>query len=160
MFPFSATGEVRVGTNSTIGLKQLLPLVAKEIDSHRPSSVTVSEQELRFKAGFRLVSSWNLLLPWTCGTLRFSQHDEAIAISYRLSFLEMLCIGTTLALMAGGAGWTGYAHAALLFGAAWIWLVGGNYWIGVLRFRAFLRRVVRLAASQAMIVSTESSDGR
>jgi hypothetical protein len=101
---------------------------------------------IMFRAGiFRLVSGWNILLPFSSGRIDVQDNRDSIHIKYKLSTLELL-IGVTLMMIVflATASHKNFNFTMtqrmwlLVFG--WIWLFGMNYMIGLVRFPRWLRR--------------------
>lgn len=142
MFPISASGIVRIEAH-TVNTDAVLTALRERFISFKPSSVIVRNNRLSFRAGiFRLVLSTNVLLQFDHGHIDVTKAGHLIVITYDVSFIEMLVVGTVLVavfayiLPPSSLTW-------LLFGFAWAWLIGGNYLLGVLRFRSMIKEVVR-----------------
>ena len=105
--------------------------------------VAVDQNRVSFTGGlFRLVSNWNLLVPFGFGDLTID--SSARSITYRLSFRQLVIAVTVMVgIMAGfisfaSRSWPGLAFIPVM----WIWLVGGNLAIGIPRFEKFVRRTI------------------
>jgi hypothetical protein len=97
---------------------------------------------VEFKGGmFRLVSSWNVLVPFGSGTVTI--HPDIRQVRYRLSYLQLVFVATIAAgimslFVLSSVGW----QPLLVIPIVWLWLVGGNLIIGVPRFERFIRRAL------------------
>lgn len=110
------------------------------------STVEVSGNHVEFTAGmFRLVSNWNVLVPFGFGDLAVDPKNRQVR--YSVSFRQLTILAT---------GMVGLMAAFILFGSPsefplvfipimWAWFVGGNLLIGVPRFQSFLRRSISTA---------------
>ena len=112
-------------------------------------AVEVVKNRVSFTGGFfRLVNNWNVLVPFGFGDLTID--SNARHITYRLSFRQLVIYATVgVAIIAGFILYASYASpswgAVLLIPGMWIWLVGGNLFIGIRRFENFLRRAIATA---------------
>ena len=94
---------------------------------------------------FRLVSNWNVLVPFERGDLTVD--GDIREVRYCVSIRELVLVGTGMvALMAVFAMTSGAPKPILWFMPfMWLWLVSGNLGIGLLRFRSFVARAIRTA---------------
>jgi hypothetical protein len=108
---------------------------------------------VEFRGGvFRIVSSWNVLVPISNGVVEVSPNAHGVSVSYRVTFGQMLAVVTLMVgaflgppLMAapnvsvvGGLG---------LLAVAWAWLFGGNFVLTRWRLPAFLVRALSSPAA-------------
>ena len=92
---------------------------------------------------FRLVSNWNVLVPFERGDLTVDADTREVR--YSVSIRELVMFGTGMvALMAILATVSGAPKPILLFMPfMWLWLVGGNLGIGIFRFKSFVARAIK-----------------
>jgi hypothetical protein len=92
---------------------------------------------------FRLVSNWNLLVPFERGDL--SVDADTREVRYCLRIQELVLFGTGgIALMGIFAIASDAPMAILLFlPFMWLWAVGGNLALGLFRFKNFVARAIR-----------------
>jgi hypothetical protein len=108
--------------------------------------VTVEQNRVSFTSGlFRLVSNWNVLVPFGFGDLMVDA--AARRIRYRLSYRQLMIFATVMAgVMAVFISFVSRTWAGLVFiPFMYIWLVGANLAIGIPRFDGFLRRAIETA---------------
>ncbi|MFZ0798916.1 MAG: hypothetical protein WCA13_16130 [Terriglobales bacterium] len=97
---------------------------------------------------FRLVSNWNVLVPFESGDLTVDIATRQVR--YRVSIRELVFLGTgmvgvlTIFLLMSRNPW-----ALLFVPCAWLWLVGVNLLIGITRFKNFVARAVATAPHEA-----------
>jgi hypothetical protein len=110
------------------------------------SSVQVAGSEIRFTGGlFRIVSNWNVLVPFGSGELRADTNSRQIV--YRLSFRQLMVVATCqigmlgVIILVASRSWL----PLVLLPIGWLGLVGGNLIIGLPRFRAFVEHAVSTA---------------
>jgi hypothetical protein len=91
---------------------------------------------------FRLVSNWNVLVPFGFGDV--TADIRAGVLRYRVS-LRQLTLGGTL-FTCGVTVFLVWSKAPigtlLVVPFMWLWFVGGNFVIGVARFERLLRRAL------------------
>lgn len=94
---------------------------------------------------FRLVSNWNVLVPFERGDLTVDADTREVR--YCVSIRELVLLGTGMvALMATFVLASGAPKPLLLFMPfMWLWLVGGNLGIGLFRFKNFVARAITTA---------------
>jgi hypothetical protein len=119
--------------------------LAARLRDVRAYGVQIEGTRIRFKGGiFRLVTNWNVLVPFGAGELTVEPARNEIR--YALSFRQLV-IGVTLpiaALVAVTMKETVRPPVAFLV-FAWLWLVVGNVLIGIERFTRFLRDALQSA---------------
>jgi hypothetical protein len=97
----------------------------------------------------RLVSNWNVLVPFERGDLTVDADTREVryCVSIRelvLWVTGMLVVSTIIILKSS-------AWQALLFvPLMWLWLVGGNLSLGIFRFKRFVARAIRTAPHGAL----------
>jgi hypothetical protein len=108
--------------------------------------VTVEQNRVSFTSGlFRLVSNWNVLVPFGFGDLMVDA--AAGRVRYRLSYRQLVIFATVMTgVMAvfvsfESRTWAGLVFIPFMYG----WLVGANLAIGIPRFDGFLRRAIETA---------------
>jgi hypothetical protein len=121
-------------------------------DAHA-RDVVLWPDRVTFSGGmFRVVTNWNVLVPITRGELVVE--DSGKRLRYRVSFLQLvscLVVFTVLALVVMPL--QGFSPGMLRFFPVliWVWLGGGNFVIGILRFERFLRRAIAEAAGLTLV---------
>lgn len=107
-------------------------------------AIRISLDSVSFSGGpFRLVSNWNILVPFDHGELVVDEVTHEVR--YRLSFRFLVFAVTALVGFAGVSEWYAGNHdpVILLFVAfGWLFLVGGNLMTGIPRFERFLRNAI------------------
>jgi hypothetical protein len=140
MSAFTRTGSLQFGDDlDPFALPAYLTGVLQKVDARE---VKVYGDRVEFKGGiFRLVSSWNILVPFGSGIVTIRSDIRQIA--YQLSCLQLVCVATiavgimSLFILAS-AGW----QPLLVVPITWLWLVGGNLLIGIPRFERFIGRAL------------------
>ena len=110
------------------------------------SSVELRGNRVEFTAGlFRMVGSWNVLVPFGSGDLTVD--PEHRQVRYSLSARQFVLLGTVMVslisgfMLFGTRSLTSLAFIPFML----LWLVGGNLVIGVPRFHNFVRRALSSA---------------
>jgi len=106
-------------------------------------AVEVNQNHVSFTGGiFRSVGNWNVLVPFGFGELAVD--SDARHVRYRVSFRQLVIGATVMVGIMGGFIWyESHSWQGLLFaGIGWMWIVGGNFALGISRFESFLRRVI------------------
>lgn len=113
-------------------------------------SVDLADGKVTFKGGgFRLVSNWNVLVPFGFGELRVDPITRQVY--YRLSARQLVAIGTVfVGLMTIFTLMSRAWQPAIFMPFMWLWIVGGNLAIGVFRFERFVRRSIESAPRHAI----------
>jgi len=117
--------------------------------------VIVDGNRVAFKAGmFRLVSNWNALAGFRFGELIVDSQNRQVY--YRLSFRQLVVMGTVMVSFMFAFSWLAHAWQILIFmPLMWLWIVGGNLAIGVVKFQRFVSRSIESSprrAAQAPLV--------
>jgi hypothetical protein len=137
--------------DEAVDAERLPQHLAISLEKVKAKAVVVDHNRVSFKGGiFRLVTNWNLLIPFGFGDLTVDSSERQL--NYRLS-LRQLISAATLQLVGGTAlavAYSGEPPRAFLvlvpvFFAMVALMVGLNVLTGVTRFRAFLRRAVASA---------------
>ena len=136
MSAFTRTGSLQFGGNiDPFALPAYLAGVLQKVDARE---VKVYGDRVEFKGGiFRLVSSWNIFVPFGSGIVTIRQ------VAYQVSYLQLVCVATVAVgvmslFILSSVGWL----PLLVIRIAWLWLVGGNLLIGIPRFERFIRRAL------------------
>jgi hypothetical protein len=122
--------------------------LASRLRGVRAEAVRVSGNRVTFRAGiFRIVSNWNLLVPFGSGD--FAVDSENYEIRYTLS-CRQLVLGVTLILAMGAICVLATAgpktvQVLLLFPLMWCLMVFGNLGVGFARFENFVNRALASA---------------
>jgi len=109
------------------------------------STVEIQGNRVAFtRRMFRLVSNWNVLVPFERGDLTVDVDTREVR--YCVSIRELVLFGTglvgllTVLLLASRPPQPLWALPIM-----WLWLVGGNLSIGIFRFKRFVARAIRTA---------------
>jgi hypothetical protein len=117
-------------------------------------AIEIEGTHIAFTGGvFRLVSNWNLLVPFGYGDLTVDATCRQI--HYRLSSRQLVIFATVVSIVLAVpeiVGMTtsrgGLWQPILAIPVIWIWIVGGNLAIGLWRFQRFLQSAVSTAPRQ------------
>ena|SRR5579864_9143373 len=134
----------------------LLPAhLARCLRSVNASTVEIIGNRVTFTAGiFRLVSNWNVLVPFGSGDLTVDA--DACKVRYTLNCSQLVVVATLmivfgaailLASVSDSGGKTLWLLPVMPF--MWLWLVGGNLAIGIPRFKSLVTRAVATAPRKA-----------
>ncbi|MGD0509987.1 MAG: hypothetical protein ABSA27_19465 [Terriglobales bacterium] len=97
----------------------------------------------------RLVSNWNVLVPFERGDLTVDADTREVR--YCVSIRELVLWVTGMLVVATIIILKSSAWQALLFvPLMWLWLVGGNLSLGIFRFKRFVARAIRTAPHGAL----------
>lgn len=144
MLPFDYSGEYRwrgISDGEAGEIKRrLLKASAEELCRVKGRNVRVEGDKVYFSGGmFRLVSNWNILTQIDHGHIEVSDVGEDIIVSYYISFRFLVVAGTVLVLI-----FSGLASLPLpVVVIAWLWLIGMNLLIAIVRFPRFVARIVQ-----------------
>ena len=137
---FTRTGSLQFGDDlDSFGLPAHFAGVLQKVDARE---VKVYGDRVEFKGGiFRLVSSWNILVPFGSGIVTI--RPELRQVTYQVSCLQLVCVATVAVVIMSlfilsSVGW----QPLLVIPIAWLWLVAGNLLIGIPRFERFIRRAL------------------
>jgi hypothetical protein len=120
----------------------------------RAGAVVIEGSHIAFTGGmFRLVTNWNVLVPFGYGDLTVDAINRQIR--YRLSSRQLVISATVVSVLIAvfvivgmtasrGGPWQPILAIPLI----WVWIVGGNLATGQWRFQRFLRRAVSTAPRQ------------
>jgi hypothetical protein len=140
MSAFTRTGSLQFGDDlDPFALPAYFAGVLQKVDARE---VKVYGDRVEFKGGiFRLVSSWNILVPFGSGMITIRPDIRQVA--YHVSWLQLVCFATVAVgimslFIVSSVGW----QPLLVIPIAWLWLVGGNLLIGIPRFERFIRRAL------------------
>jgi hypothetical protein len=119
--------------------------IAMCLQELKATAVVVDGNRVSFKGGAgRVVGRWNLLIPFEFGELTVDSADRQI--SYRLSLRQLVgSVTLVLVILAATNPLFKLRIPSWWFALAFVWLVGGNLVLGLLRFPAFVRRSVASA---------------
>ena len=114
-------------------------------------TVIATADRVSFTGGpFRLVSGWNVLVPFSRGELTID--EGAKLLQYKVSFRQLvliLVVCSVLALVFMVAWRLPLAMIPVALAVIWLWIGGMNVLIGRARFERFLRRAIDAAAIPA-----------
>jgi len=117
-------------------------------------AIEIEGSQIAFTGGmFRLVSNWNVLVPFGYGDLTVDAINRQI--HYRLSSRQLVISATVVSvvlavfvLVGMTASRGGPRQPILAIPLIWVWIVGGNLAIGQRRFQRFLRGAASTAPRQ------------
>jgi len=127
----------------------LMPHLAECLRRVKARHIAVNGNRIVFNGGFfRLVSNWNVLGPFGSGELEFLPATRQVR--YRLSVAQLIVVTTALVgllavLMFCHSEPPPVGFIALALGLMWVFFVGGNFLIGITRFKSFLGESVSTA---------------
>jgi len=108
--------------------------------------VNVNHNRISFAGGIvGSRSKWDILLPFGFGDLTVD--SDARQLRYRLSFRQLVVSATLMAgILSVSAHYLLHSPTGLLFAAiGWAWLVGLNLFIGIPRFKNFVKDAIKTA---------------
>jgi hypothetical protein len=155
-FPISINGKivVRKADLDPNSVQRIVLRLHDILDAAAAHNITLDRSHISFDAGvFRLVSSMNMLVGISSGTLTVVGCGDKIEILYHLRTVQLLIISTLMILAAVVVvnADTRSVHAIPPAGVwllAWVWLFGGNYLLTAIRFPRWLRRAIERVANQ------------
>jgi hypothetical protein len=117
-------------------------------------AIKIEGSHIAFSGGiFRLVSNWNVLVPFGYGDLTVDAVTRQI--HYRLSSRQLVILATVVSVVIAAfvifgmtASRGGPWQPILAIPLIWVWIVGGNLAMGPQRFQRFLRGAVSTAPRQ------------
>jgi hypothetical protein len=123
----------------------------RDVKAH---AIEIEGSHIAFTGGmFRLVSNWNVLVPFGYGDLTVDAVTRQI--HYRLSSRQLVITAVVVSVMLAVSVIVGMTASRggpwqpiLVIPLIWIWIVGGNLGIGLWRFQCFLRDAVSTAPRQ------------
>jgi|tagenome__1003787_1003787.scaffolds.fasta_scaffold20425852_1 hypothetical protein len=139
---------IRTGTipfDSGVDPTALPKHLAASLQQARATTVDIQGNCVAFTAGvFRFVSNWNVLVPFGSGDL--TVEPDFRQVRYRVSIRQLVLIGTALVglmtvFMLMSPGWQPLVFVPFM----WLWLVGANIKLGIVRFRRFVVRAIATA---------------
>ena len=140
MSVFARTGSLQFGEDlDHFALPDYFSDVLQKVDAR---DIRVYGDRVEFKGGiFRLVNSWNILVPFGSGIVIIRPGIRQVA--YQVSCLQLVCFATVAVgimslLILSSVGW----QPLLVIPVLWLWVVGGNLLIGIPRFERFIRRAL------------------
>ena len=146
------TGDVPF--DDGVDLTVLPTHLAKCLRDVRAHAIEIEGSHIAFAGSvFRLVSKWNVLVPFGYGDLTVDAITRQV--HYRLSSRQLVIPATVVSVglavfaivgMTGSRDWPWQPILAIPL--IWVWIVGGNLAIGLWRFQRFLRRAVSTAPRQ------------
>ena len=147
MLPFSWSGRVALPPTAGQDPESVIGRIATALGELRARAVQREPGAVVFEGGlFRFALSWNLLGPIGWGRVEAAPGAGGLEVHYRINFVEVVTAATVLVgfmafviLSSTGpdAGPVRYVIPVVM----WLWFVGGNIAITLVRFPAFIRRV-------------------
>lgn len=139
---FSLTRTGSLPFDAEVDVASLPNHLAGRLRAVKASTVEIEGNRVVFtRRMFRLVSNWNVLVPFESGDLTVDPYKRLV--TYRVSIRELVFFGTGVVLvmtliMAKLSAWQPILFMPLM----WLWLVVGNLLIGVFQFKGFLARAI------------------
>lgn len=134
--------------NDEIKVSDLIFTIYSELEKHKPSRISIIDNSIQFKAGmFRGVTNWNLLVTITSGIINFD--EESSSLVYKLSFKQLILFGIFASISFGLFSLSNNAASSIVSMfimfqlMVWLWLVGMNFLICVMRFRSFIEKCIK-----------------
>ena len=132
---------------------RLLGTFYDELGDLAPTYLNTSGDTISFVGGvFRLVRNTNLLVAISRGTVSAKPTDNGAIIRYIISFRQIIVVGTAMILIAsiwilseGAPDNLPFLITGLAIG--WLWLVGMNIFISILRFDRFIKKCAKRAGA-------------
>ena len=125
--------------------------MAKELKLVKAHDIVRHNNQLSFTGRIlNFGSNWNILTQIDKGFIKVSPSADGIVILYKISFRVLLVLVSLLLVVGlgsifaskGGAVFSLTGKIAVSI-VAWLWLFGMNWLIAVIRFPAFIERVVK-----------------
>lgn len=149
LFPSTVEGTItmRSSAEPDESVEHALAALTIRLRKQKPDRLVRTTNKVSFNGGvLRFVPSWNLLAPITAGEISVTSDGQVLTIRYKVTFTQLIIIGTALTLWIGSSFWqaTSFPLLGKIVGllSMWLWLVGGNYLLTAVRFPAFLRSTV------------------
>jgi hypothetical protein len=136
MLSLMREGTVPFGAD--VDTSKLSAYLASVLQNAHARDLKVRAGSVEFKAGlFRLVTSWNVLNQFGTGILTID--PQIRQVKYQLRFRQLVVVvtvqvGIMSLVILRTVGWRLLAMIPIM----WLWLVGGNLFIGIARFERFL----------------------
>ncbi len=117
------------------------------IQKAKPVTADNNGYTIEFTGGLGVMSSFNIFLPISSGTINIKKHQNEIHIEYVLKFTQLLIIVSIVVPVFFGpilimvAGFNVQTVAFLAF--AWLFLFGLNYVSTIIRFPRFIRKQIK-----------------
>lgn len=142
-FPFSLSGAVTV---RDVTVEQAIDRLEGALAQAKAGALRREGSAVQFRGGvFRIVSSWNVLVPISNGVVEVSPNPNGISVSYRVSFMQMLIVATLMVGVFVGPFVMAAPNVSVTGGlgilaVVWLWLFGANFALTRFRWPAFLVR--------------------
>ncbi|MBA3028729.1 MAG: hypothetical protein FP816_07960 [Desulfobacteraceae bacterium] len=150
-FPLSYTNKVEVFFKPERHTPEnLLKSVVSSLKEVKAKNIKNDKNHITFSGGIlRFVSNWNILASVSSGEITIDKNNGKLIISYHLRFTEIFIFVT-----AGILGFMGpviyqapnlsiFPKIFLLI-FMWAFAFGGNYFITILRFPSFIRKMTEV----------------
>jgi|KBSMisStandDraft_5_1062788.scaffolds.fasta_scaffold492285_2 hypothetical protein len=148
---FSFTGRLQVKVEvDTTALPSHLADCLRDVHA---STVEIVGNRVTFTGRYhRFMSNWSVLVPFDSGELTI----EGYELRFQVNFRQMVLIGTVMVGLMPVLWRNNLVHPLPLFvfPLAWLWLVGGNLLVGILRFKRFLHRALMSASPHQPLVGS------
>jgi hypothetical protein len=138
------TRTVNIGRDVDL-LKLPAHLAARLHDIHA-RTVEINQNQVSFTGAlFGFGNRWDLLVPFGFGDLTIDAN--ALQLSYRLSFRQLMIVTSVMVGIMAGVGCSMFRswEGLVIFPFGWTWLVGGNLAIGLPRFKKFIDSAIETA---------------
>jgi hypothetical protein len=145
MFPFTLNGTLKIKDNCALSPQTVQDEIASTLLVSGVPVDYLPEGGFRFRLGMVQHFSWRYLLGVSSGTVRCSEQSGLLRISYRLRFLHLLFLVSSLLLICWRLelAFSPFAIPREYYLAVWCWLLLGNILITLQEFRRFLRGCAR-----------------
>jgi len=161
-FPITVTGVVKLpfGTER-ISVTEYMSAVEKCLENEKAKKIVVSGNKITFRGGmFRFVSKSNLLVTIDHGQVQVEELPTELHVTYRLSFLQIFVLTSVFVMFL-----VFILHDTIVSSRnasylilIWLWVFGGNFAVGLFRFRRFLLKVQPIDVRRAPSKEPKTND--
>lgn len=162
MFPLTLNGTIRIRERGALSPRTIQDEIASTL---LVSGVPVDYRPdggIAFRLGVSQHFGWTFLLGVSSGTVRCIDHPKALQIRYRLRFLPLLLLVSTLLFICWRLelAFSPLAIPREYYLAVWLWLVCGNILVTRQEFRRFLRSCASDSAGRVFFWRREGEGPR
>jgi hypothetical protein len=160
MFPLDYRNEIEIthidASKLAVFQEQVLIKASEELRRVKGREIKIEDNKVSFSGGlFRFVDNWNILAQIGSGQIEVVSSPKGLAVTYLISFKQLFLLGTILIFIAGISMFPKMSMPTVqkvffLF-AIWLFLVGGNWLIAMIRFPGFVKSIIRKAGIQRII---------
>lgn len=145
VFPFSISGHLRLEGANSLDMERIMHRIAARLQKKHASDFESDASSLSFRVRpFAALSSFSLLAPISSGRVTFHPDGSDVRISYHISCVRFVVMMTSI--MTLFLAWPYFRanffppELKLVVPLIWLWIVGGNWILSLIRFRRFLRK--------------------